>query len=173
LFKTDNEFKENLITSLLNGDGYIGDKATNPSIEISLSNKKLLRDVKLWLLELGVISNFDNFVRTGKIKVREEKEIEYTMDVERLRITQKDSFDIIINLLNKNHQFNKFNNSNKKSFSSNVKTELNNNMYLMKIKNIEKQDFCGEVFNISVEDDESYCTENFMVHNCLPLFRSR
>ena len=39
---------------------------------------------------------------------------------------------------------------------------------MLKIKNLETTTHTGKVYNISVDEDESYCTEDFMVHNCLP-----
>ena len=40
------------------------------------------------------------------------------------------------------------------------------NIYL-KIKSITKTKYCGPVHNFEVEDDNSYVTESFAVHNCM------
>lgn len=36
------------------------------------------------------------------------------------------------------------------------------------IADIELIDYSGKVYNLEVDDDHSYCTESFVVHNCLP-----
>ena len=52
------------------------------------------------------------------------------------------------------------------------RTKEKEDCFLLRIKNITKFQHAGKVFNLSVEEDETYCTENFMVHNCLPMFES-
>lgn len=44
--------------------------------------------------------------------------------------------------------------------------------FYIPIRKMFKKEYSGKVYNISVENDESYITDGFAVHNCLPLLET-
>ena len=51
---------------------------------------------------------------------------------------------------------------------NNVRFLETNEYFLIPIKKITKRRFKGEVYNLEVEDDNSYVANNLAVHNCMP-----
>lgn len=154
------EFVENMISSIFIGDGCF---KNNKCISLQLVNDILIRDIRECLLKLDIFSCHD---------IKENNK--FNAPVSRIRISNYNSNRKIIYILNKNHNF--------------CDIKLPNNKYLsrggtpkslflapgttlyhaFKIKTIESVKYEGIVYNLSVEEDESYCTENFIVHNCHP-----
>jgi len=166
IFKFSRKNKMNIISSLILGDGYIKEKNNNSSIEISLSNEQILRSVRLLLLEEGIISNFDFFNKKGIIK----EQWSYDSQIERLRITQIFSFNQLLGWINRNHDFVNISSHPEKNINKGrPKSWTTKDYCLFEIKSVNEIDYNGKVYNLSVKEDESYCTENFVVHNCLPL----
>lgn len=164
-------FKLNIISSLLNGDGSIH----SDSIGIQLVNDNIIRNLRLMLLSNEIISNYDYQDRIEKTK---HKEIKHKHLCHRIRICQRSSLNRLIDIINENHSYcNIIKKQNKRinyegGRSSFIKT-INNKKYLIvKIKSIQYENYNGIVHNLSVETDESYCTENFVVHNCRPLLEA-
>lgn len=60
------------------------------------------------------------------------------------------------------------------SFHKNKNNSHSNKMwstdtdYRLLVKDTKVEKYSGIVYNLSVEDDNSYCTDGFVVHNCLP-----
>jgi intein/homing endonuclease len=166
IFNSTEEFKSNIISSLILGDGHIKEQNYNSTMEISLVNDKILRSIKLLLLEKEIISNFDHFTRKGIIK----DTWKYESNVERLRVSQIESLNKLFCIINDNHEFSNIPIHSSNNISKGIpQTQVVEHHILINIKNIEKVCFTGKVYNISVQEDESYCTENFMVHNCHPM----
>jgi ADP-heptose:LPS heptosyltransferase/intein/homing endonuclease len=168
VFLAGRGFKEALISALLVGDGYFGDKK-NKMIEISLVNKAMLKNVRLLLLELGITSSLNEFNRRGIIK----EKWEYNSDIQRLRIGGTHNFNKLLSISKKNHSFlreeiksDKYVNNGRK------KANIVGSNVFVSIKEIKEIFHKGIVYNLSVEEDESYCTDSFMVHNCIPLLEA-
>lgn len=162
IFKSNHEFKSNLISSLLLVDAEI----KGGSISLSLVNENIIKNIRLLLLEMNIISNFDF---RDIIKMNVYSKIKHKHDVFRIRIVKNDSVSKLLELINKNHIFSNYNLPDATVFERN-KLSINLNDYMVfQIKKINKENYNGIVYNISVKDDESYCLQNFVVHNCRPL----
>ena len=162
VFKSSKEFKSNILSSIIIGDGEIKQQG----IALSLVNENLIKNIRLLLLEFSIISNFDF---RNKNKMNAYSKIKHMHDVFRIRINKQSSVNKMLNIINKNHSFYNINknviNENTKNFLS-----MEDDKYIyFKIKNIDKEYYEGLVYNISVAEDESYCLQNFVVHNCRPL----
>jgi glycosyltransferase involved in cell wall biosynthesis len=42
--------------------------------------------------------------------------------------------------------------------------------FYLPIESVEQRGYSGEVFNLSVDEDESYTTNGYATHNCIPAF---
>jgi len=162
IFKANYEFKINLISALLLGDGEI---KTN-TVSLSLVNENIIKNIRILLLEIGILSNFDF---RSMDKMNAYSKIKHKHDVFRIRIAKKESVIKLLNLINSNHTFTDFKLPNNAILEKNKKSLYTTDYMLFQIKKINTEYYSGKVYNISVDDDESYCLQNFVVHNCRPL----
>lgn len=167
IINSNDEFRKNIITSLLLGDGCIG----KDEISIELVNKNIIENLRSILLQ-----NYKIITTTTSNDRREdnENEIHFNFINHRCRIQNKDGYNKIIKWLNENHLFCNYD---LKSYDvsnkvKNSKSFILDNYLISTIRSISTEDFNGTVYNLSVEEDESYATENFVVHNCRPLLEA-
>lgn len=59
-----------------------------------------------------------------------------------------------------------------KSKHSRKAFKINDEYVGFRVREVEIKHYDGFVCNLEVEDDESYCTANFVVHNCLPVLEA-
>jgi len=52
-----------------------------------------------------------------------------------------------------------------KNDNGSSRTWFKNNYYVLSVKDVEEYDYSGEVFNLEVDEDNSYTTDSFTVHN--------
>lgn len=166
LFKTNSSFKEGLLTGLLLGDGYIKTNS-KPTIEMELCNENLIRQIRLILLEQGIISNTSVSRKIGIIKERWEYDSYYY----KLRISNFENTCSLFEILNR-HSTEKFLINHEYKNNGKNKFFKNDEMFCFEIKELMTISHNGKVYNLSVEEDETYCTENFVVHNCLPVLEA-
>lgn len=149
-------FKKNLITSIIQGDGSISKKGAS----LQLVNDALIRDIRMLCLSLGLTTNFDS-------KTTEK----FSDTVSRIRFVSELSRIKLLSWIAENHQFKQFEPISRRKYFKN-RIDSFENYSLFTIKNVENVFYTGPVYNLSVDDDESYCLENFTVHNCRPLLEA-
>lgn len=153
IYSAPDEFKESLLTSMLVGDGSI----KTDGVRIQLVNELLISDFKLLTMLMGMPSSYNmRVLNNGNFAPRIGW---FTTDI----------YNSLIKIIQKNHDF--ITNDHKQLtrlhyISKFISTE---EYSTFKIKSINVDTFTGTVYNLSVADDETYCTEFFAVHNCLPL----
>lgn len=167
-FEANDEFKRAFISSLYEGDGWIGVNAKNPSIEIQLSNKNVLRDLRLLLLSYGIIGSYKNQIRKGMIK----EKWNYESEIHDFVVGRQISINKLLDLIKENSDFCTKLNVCETNVRQGERIKEESENFVLRIKTIEKVYHNGKVFNLSVEEDETYCTDNFVVHNCLPIFEA-
>jgi hypothetical protein len=141
-----------IISGMFDTDGCYQEK-TN-SLHYSSASINLLNQLHLLLLRNGIGNARERVLRkdTGK-KKGQGKYFQETVTV------------------NKNFSF-KVPSCKNKSFGIEPKIKKEdcfffNNYYLSQIKTITHLRFSGNIYNFSVEEDESYSVDNVAVHNCL------
>lgn len=167
VFGVSDKMKSNFISSLYLGDGYIGNKEI--SLEL-VNNKEVIRDIRSILWSLGIASSYDYSQRSGKVKDKWD----YNSQTERVRTGRILEYNKFIDLINRNHLFASYK-KRSTEFLAHATDQKMKNLQCYRalgIKNINEIDHDGEVYNLSVEEDESYCTDNFVVHNCLPIMEA-
>ena len=136
-----------LIEGIFAGDGSCSVKGKNFKAALCTISEKLINQVYFLLKELNI--NPQLYFREGGdyTQIFKNKEKSIKSDCYFLEIKHKD-IDTIYN--NNVHTFEKFDNG-----------DLS-----IPIKDIFYTNFNGKVYNLEVEDDNSYITETFAVHNC-------
>lgn len=152
VFGLSNEKLAGLVKGLIEGDGH-KDKYSFTYATIS---KKLAYNLRLILSKLGIISSISNRgkMRGGRIG---ERVIRSNSDTYIIQVSGDSARRLAI-LMQEDYSGGKVTNGSH--------TYINEDFMLIPIKKIEKRDYSGEVFNLSVEEDESYCTFNGVAHNC-------
>lgn len=158
-------FKSNLISSLLLGDGYITEK----DVEIQLVNNNVLRSLRHILFGLEIISTYR--IDTIRKEKKQYSGINFTGDINILKVINEKSFNKLINIINDNHSFCSYSykKNKRENYIGGRSPFILEDKIVFPIKEINKEYFGGKVYNIAVENDESYTLENFVVHNCRPL----
>ncbi|WP_240912166.1 DEAD/DEAH box helicase [Thermococcus sp. LS2] len=159
LFNGNREVKLGLLKGLIEGDGYVRINARDRSNYITYStvSPHLAYQLQLLLASLGYVSSVRYFDRKDKRWGRK--------GLYEVRISGKSYYSLLEELGyplpklgNRVYQVNK----------------IWNGYLLLKVRRIEEQEYEGEVFNLEVEDNESYSV-GFIVHNSagvnLPSFR--
>lgn len=156
------EFINGYISGLLAGDGWISEKYQEISLE--LASIETVRQCKQLLINNNIFAAMNSQHRVGIIK-----KTVYDNEYYRIRVGNIESYNNLIKIINDNCPYANYElASTKHENKGTPKSFFDKNYLISKVKKIEKIDYEGIVYNLSVEDDESYCTENFMVHNCLP-----
>ena len=135
------DLPKNLLKSLLDGywsaDGFF-DKKTNTFKATSVSKKLVLT------LAQAIHKVYRRPTSVYKTKRKE------TCQIEGRIVNQKDSYNIV---------FKKIKNKQDKAF-------VDGDYIWSPIKNINKKEYFGDVYNFEVKDDNSYVAQNVIVHNC-------
>ncbi len=153
LIKGNTRLTESILNGLIEGDGsFLNNNSVKNAVTFTTVSETLAFQVKTLLYSLGI------FARLYHHKVR-------------------NSFDVWIQGAKSINYMSKFidkipDNLNITIHSRNIQTKQDNNYFYPKIKNLLNQDYDGTVYNISVEEDQSYVTEGFAVHNCLPILET-
>jgi len=146
----DEDLIRKLIECYINGDGnYSKDRNC---IEICSVSENLLNGTSLLLNRLGLACTLS----FEKVKERRVKIIDRYSNCRPTHILR------IVG-----DAYKKFIRSTDKSIS--YKLISSNNGLFYKVRKIEKENYDGIVYNLEVEDDNSYCLANFAVHNCNPM----
>ena len=140
-----------LLKGLVDGDGYI----SKYSIKYSTSSEKLAYQLRLILFKLGIIHSLCKYkvkdsVINGRKIIAKHPIFEITISGDSARELKK---------IFQNYDGGK-------KTSGNFGYVLNDYV-MIPIKKIEKEYYDGEVYNLSVNEDETYTTINGVVHNCL------
>jgi len=148
------EFRLGLLCGLLRGDG--GFSTNQKSFEYSSISKGLAQHVRLLLRTFGVRSNM--YSRTSKQGFSTDnvgyRVCIYGEDVDKVK-NIVDGVDVPMD-------YNAAMNFRKDSILISDYSEFT-------IKEIQTKIADEVVYNISVDEDETYCTEDYVVHNCRPL----
>jgi intein/homing endonuclease len=162
IYNSSDEFKRGLLAGIFAGDGYIS--AGNEAFTLQLANNKLIRQIRILLMQQNIPCSFSESRKTGIIKNKYPYDGLYT----KIIVSSQDSKKTLSNILKENLFWFDVSPAKRKR-DTGKRIVSNDDFIVMKIKKLETIQHEGKVYNISVEEDESYCTENFMVHNCLPL----
>jgi len=161
IFGLNRKYKAYFIKTLFRGDGSFG-KQRFPNcgrwcdkLSYSTGSKQLANDVFDILLEFGILSSIKSRVIEKGITENANGKEYWSVNV-----TSVANHNKLASVINENIKLH----TNKEiRFSI-----CNENFQLLQVKKIEKVEYSGKVYNIGVEDDNSYICENIAVHNCLP-----
>lgn len=145
---SDEQLTKALIRGIIDGDGsgYVPSNKTNyGAINYTSVSKKLCSQLKILINSLGIHCNIYKAKRGEWALVIQGEEQINKMDF--IRNSPK-------------------NESRKRKTQSRAK--IIDDYITFVIRSIEKEEYTGTVYNLSVEDDESYIAEGIAVHNCLP-----
>lgn len=151
---SNREFLEGFITGYWHGDGCINSK---PQAVAGCVNYDLLSQIKLAISYFGIPSSLMKGRLSGESEICGRKI--KTKDVFYLRMNGKHC-KMLNNLINKESE------EIKKSKYSNQYISSDEENGLFKIREMRIEDYSGDVYNLSVEEDESYSLINSNVHNC-------
>lgn len=156
VFNCSLEEQKELIKGYFDGDGHYGRK-TSASIQASSVSKNLLYQMRILLTGFGFISSvYKNKRKVGG--VINGREIRYSN--ESYTLTLKDKSKNIYNFFGIKSKKNRYNISHPNSL-----IEFGN-FWLARIKSLDKEKYAGDVWNLEVEQDHTYVTENVCVCNC-------
>jgi len=159
---SDEKIKMSFLLGLFDADGMI----TDSSVKITLNNEELISNVQALLLELGIPSTKNKvYVKDYPNKIYYQLTLTtlYSKDFVK-KMSKKYDDDRIVDFLTKN-----ISDASKGQFQYSIKEEINDfDDRIFVVNKFEKNDddFSGLVYNISVEEDESYIVNNVVVHNC-------
>lgn len=163
IYKFPSECIDSLISAIILGDGHIQNKDNfQKTVSLQLVNDNLIREIRWLLLSKKIITSYDR--RNSK---------KFSAQVSRIRVNNNSMFNKLVPIINENSDW-KVNNlvDISKVYKGKVRTNIDDEWIYVDIKHISVTQYSGKVYNLSVEDDESYCTENFVVHNCRPLLEA-
>lgn len=166
----------NFIDTYFLGDGYISlhKQANSVSIRTNSASEKLIKDIQLLLLRLGITSNVGVSKRENKImgrKIKNFNESKWYLSVHAGSNIKK--FEKLCPLIKKTHYslFSKFENRHPSFYERKTRDIENSDICFAKIKKIEIQEYDGEWYDFKIQSDEKPY-ENFMhdsgilSHNC-------
>ena len=141
-----------MVKGLIEGDGNI----SRFDFKYATVSEKLAFDMRLILNKLGVLSNISNRGRVKDSTINNRKIIS-RHDVYSIVISG-DSARNLANIIGVN-------------YDGGIKTTgqfgyVGKEYFLIPIIKIENFEYMGNVYNLEVEEDESYSTFNGVVHNC-------
>lgn len=147
---TDKDFIVGLIDGYLRGDGCFHD---GKSISASTASRILAFQIKRILTILNIISSVSTHTRQSKFKNYSKTTVTYT-----IKIHGKAAQTLLL-LLGKD--------STQNNHRTTYNRDIEDEKYIYKkINKIETIEYKGKVYNLEVADDESYITQDFIVHNC-------
>lgn len=131
----------------------------------STSSRDLMNQMKVIMLRLGIIPSIyeltkDDFNKKYTSIYKKENRV-IKAQHSSFSLTQLSFFQDIFGLL-RNSEFKKFNTKLKRRHGW-----IDNKYIYIPIRDIEISNYKGEVYNLEVEEDNSYVSEFAAVHNCL------
>jgi len=156
----------NLINGYLDTDGCVVDKTKQNirgnkfgGMQLSSANIGLLEDIQSLLISLGQVSRISKMERTpGKNSVVKINTTEYT-----LAIGSNSSHLFTSSIKLSNHNIQEAEIKAGRTFI----TKIDGINYMVcPVKNIEIIDYQEPVYDLTVEEDESYIADGIAVHNC-------
>lgn len=149
---SNEDFMRGFIVGMFNGDGHKRDFVA----KLSLTNSSLVNQVKMVLEYFGIVSSF--CVKSGKEDQKFPNGIYNTRDIYRIDI-HKEFYKKFLNVFYNQDYIFRIKNKHKNIFNK----DFNINY---KIRKKEYIDYDGMVYNLEVEDDNSYSLPCATVHNC-------
>lgn len=153
------EFIRGFITGTFLGDGYIAKK----EISLELGTLAGIQQVRRMLLGNGIVPSFSEQRKTGTVQGTPFDNVYY-----RIRVSNTESYNRLIAVFNEHCPFKLFPSKVSKRTFSKFSYDQDTGTLRLAIKELGAHHHSGTVYNVSVQDDESYSTEDFVVHNCLP-----
>lgn len=145
---------DQLLNSLIEGI-WLGDGSrSNNSYTLGMISKDIINFNKLWMMKNGIAHCFNvNPEHIGKDNVKHQ---------ESYYLTVSNPYYI-------NKMSNLFSNMKLTRNNLNLKKTIwfEENQMFCRINEVESIYYCGNVYNIEVEEDHSYMLDNCVVHNCL------
>ena len=136
----DKKILKETIDTIFKGDGH---KSHN-RLALSSSSYKLINDVKVGLLRLGIPATAMKFIRKRKFNTDE--------------IFTSYEYQLSYYIPRTNHS---------------VKCiKFNDDYFGFRVRKIEQINYNGEVYNMEIDKDNTYCTSSFIVHNCFPIIEA-
>jgi len=162
IWKSDNKIKMSFLLGLFDADGTITDR----DIRITLNNENLISDIQAMLLQVGIPSTKNSvYIKEYPDKVYYQLSLTTLYSKEFVKLLSKIYDDNRISeFLLKN-----ISDDSKGQFQYSVKEEENDvdgKIFVVNKFNKTEEDLSDFVYNISVEEDESYVINNVVVHNC-------
>lgn len=144
------EKQKYLIYGLWRGDGYINVDRVYPRGGYSTISEELCHQLKLLLLRQKIVPS---------IYSEEEKEKKgvFHRKAYRLHIGQSSSFKNLCEILKAKY--------NPKTLSR-ERVWVDTDYVYLPIRKIVRKNYCGEVYNLEIEEKHSFCTDAFSLHNC-------
>lgn len=152
-----NMSRENVLAFVgawINGDGSALKK--NSALKINTSKENLARQLFYLLLKNKIHCNINKLTNNMGPKNKNQKGFIYQI------VINSKSVEEFRPYTNKVDQLNKITTKNKQRSS----VKFLSDYALFPIKQINKKQYKGLVYNLSVEEDESYTIEGYAVHNC-------
>lgn len=145
------DFMKGFLVGFFNGDGCYH---KNIVYTTQIISKKLIGQIRLCLSYFNIFSTIlecrwrkhENIINGRLVKCN----LVYRLDIRNDSINK---FNLILNKDNNNLSTAKFN-------------SIDGELFKNKIKSLEILDYQGMVYNLEVENDESYCVNNICMHNC-------
>ena len=158
----------NFIDTYFLGDGNISlhKQANSVTIRANSSSEKLIKDLQLLLLRLGISSNIRYNTREKTIMGREIKDLKLRWNLSVHAGTNIKKFERYCPLIKRIHHnlFSKFKNRNPSIYERESRDIKNSDICLAKIKKIDITKYSGEWYDFKVQSDNKPY-ENFM-HDC-------
>ena len=159
IFESNNEIIKNLLIGYINGDGCITLRANGNTKDIANVTSSSLD------LILGVNDLFSKLgIKTSYYIKKEHKQI-FKKRIVNCSISYK--LNIKGDGLRRLLEF--YNLKDSTILKKNTYNFMDKNYLYYRIKNIYKENLCGYVYNLEVEDDNSYVANYAIVHNCFPI----
>jgi intein/homing endonuclease len=158
------EFKKELITGYLNGDGSIftDKRRENYTTSFVSKSQKLLEDVQDILFSIGFVSSLNVLREEGETLLKGKKEKNKTQKAYQLTMHHHESINFM-KMLGIDYDVSKESKV-RKSIGHNFISDDLKHIYL-RVSSIEKSDFSGTVYNFETEN-HSYLCNYLTTHNC-------
>src|SRR3989344_1352841 len=144
------EKQKSLIKGLWKGDGYVNLNRNGPRAGYTTISYQLSQQIKFLLLRQKIVHSI--YID----KAHKSKGVNHKKAF-RIHIGQMDSLKKLCNILGIQYK--------PKSHES-IKSWFDNNFLYTPITKIERKNYNGKVHNLEVEENHSYISEAFCLHNC-------
>lgn len=153
IFETSDELIIELLKGMYRGDGNVfNTKDGDIQIDFTTCSDSLIYDVYTLLIKLGFCPKIQLNTKGNCILINTINDRNKFLNMFEYLITNKET--------------------NKQSKSGNCFSYVDNEFNYFVIQNILKKKYSGKVYNIEVENDNSYVAGGITVHNCVPLIEA-